>query len=334
MVFSTNKKNILMVLADGKLHSSTELTKKTNLSSSTIDTQIRYFAQLGLEFSTIGKQGYSLTHALQLLSKSQINKTLSQTASNLIATLEIHHSIDSSNSYLLKQAKNNATLANNRGKVCLTEYQTAGRGRNGRKWVSPFASNISLSVLWTFKTGYSTIYGLSLVVGVIVIQALNDCGIFEVNLKWPNDIYWRQKKLAGILIEASGGTKNSCNVVIGLGLNFYLPKKQAKSITQDWTDLTHIAPDNSSKIRNKLVAILLNYLLPTLANFNADTLTYYLNKWRQYDYLKGQQATLYTKQQAFTGVVTGINNQGELLLQNKQGEIKAFASGEVSSQNL
>jgi BirA family biotin operon repressor/biotin-[acetyl-CoA-carboxylase] ligase len=187
-----------------------------------------------------------------------------------------------------------------------------------------------LSILWCFQSGPASINGLSLAIGVAVIRALNDCGINDVGLKWPNDILWKGKKLAGILIEVSGESTGPSNVVIGLGLNFYISNKQAKTITQDWADLTQIMADNPAKIRNKLAASLLNYLMPTIANFEKDTLTMYLELWRKHDCMKGKKADIYMGEQKFTGVVDGIDNNGLLLLTDKQKVIKKFASGEVS----
>jgi BirA family biotin operon repressor/biotin-[acetyl-CoA-carboxylase] ligase len=221
-------------------------------------------------------------------------------------------------------------ITNNSGFVCLAEYQTAGRGRRGRDWVSPFGSNIYLSILWNFQNGAASINGLSLAIGVAVIRALNDLGIDNIGLKWPNDIYWQGKKLAGILIEISGESSGPCHAVIGLGLNFYIPKEQGKSIAQDWVDLNHIISDNSARIRNKLAAVLLNHLMPTIADFEHQTLNAYLDEWRKYDCMQDKEVDIYMGQKVFSGTIKGINNEGLLLLSDHRGELKTFASGEVS----
>ena len=88
--------------------------------------------------------------------------------------------------------------------------------------------------------------------------------------------------------------------------------------------------DNSAKIRNKLAAELLNQLMPIIANFEDDTLESYLDEWRSYDCMKGNEVDIFMGPNVFTGIIEGIDNNGMLLLAQEQGTIKAFASGEVS----
>jgi len=323
---SENQKKIVNILADGQLHSGTELAAKMGVSRSAICKQLKYLTELGLEFSAVTGKGYRLKTPLQLLSNIEIEKYLSSTTESLISELEIHDSINSTNSYLVDLSHQSKKT----GIVCFAEHQTAGKGRRGREWVSPFGSNIYLSILWQFQNGPASISGLSLAVGVAVIRALKDCGVEGVGLKWPNDIYWQQKKLAGILIEVSGETNGPCSAVIGLGLNFYLPKDKAKSITQDWVDLSQMITDNSVNLRNELAAALLNHLMPIIADFEQQGLEDYIDEWRSYDCMKDKDVQIFMGEKTFTGVVAGIDNNGLLLLADEFGQVKAFASGEVS----
>jgi len=326
VIFSENQKKIITILADGQFHSGTELAEVIGMSRSAICKQLKHLAELGLEFSAISGKGYCLENALQLLSNEAIDKNLTSAAKSLISTLEIHQSIDSTNNYLVEMAQQSKKT----GVVCFAEYQTAGKGRRGREWVSPFGSNIYLSILWQFQNGPASISGLSLAVGVAVIRALNDCGIKGVGLKWPNDIFWQEKKLAGILIEVSGESNGPCSAVVGLGLNFYIPKDKAKAITQDWVDLSQILSKNSFDLRNKLASALLNQLMPMIANFEQDTLTSYIEEWRQYDCMKNKAVQIFMGKHVYSGTVDGIDDDGLLLLADQQGQVKAFASGEVS----
>ncbi|NOR71783.1 MAG: bifunctional biotin--[acetyl-CoA-carboxylase] ligase/biotin operon repressor BirA [Methylomarinum sp.] len=326
MLISSSQKKILNRLADGQFHSGTELAKSIGISRSAVCKQLNNLTELGIAFSAVSGKGYRLEFPIQLLSEAEIMPSLNTNVAALISELEIHDCINSTNSYLVDKSH----ACQQSGVVCFSEHQTSGKGRRGREWVSPFGSNIYLSILWQFQNGPASISGLSLAVGVAVIRALNDCGIDDVGLKWPNDIYWKERKLAGILIEVSGETEGPCNAVIGLGLNCYLPEEKAKSITQDWVDLNQILNDNSAKIRNKLAATLLNHSIPTIANFEQDTLSHYIDAWRSYDCMKGKDVNIYMGSNVFSGRVEGIDNNGLLLLADEQGQVKAFASGEVS----
>ncbi len=162
-----------------------------------------------------------------------------------------------------------------------------------------------------------------------VIRALKQHQINDIGLKWPNDIYSQGKKLGGILVEVSGETDGPCSVVIGLGLNLFLPETEAESITQAWTDLTKITGQNQL-FRNKLAGILLNHLLPVIAEYEGVGIKTYLDEWRSYDCLIGKSATLFIGQQQFEGTVQGIDDNGMLLIERTDGSVQTFASGEVS----
>ena len=326
MLISEKQKNILSLLADGEFHSGTELAEVLGVSRSAICKHLKVLPELGLQHSAVSGKGYRLDRPLELLAHTEIKAILSEQNKVLISALEIHDTIHSTNSYLVERSQNSAPS----GLVCFAEHQTAGKGRRGRQWVSPYGSNIYLSILWRFQQGgIAGTAGLSLAIGVAVIRALKEHDIHDVGLKWPNDIYSQGKKLGGILIEVSGEADGPCAAVIGLGLNLFLPESQGQSITQAWTDLARILGVNPV-IRNKLAGSVLNHLLSITNEFETAGIKAYLDEWRSYDCLKGQQATLFIGQQQIEGVVGGVDDNGLLLIKRPDGVIQAFASGEVS----
>lgn len=263
-----------------------------------------------------------MVHNDSLLDIQEINVELSKLANTLISDFVIFPFIDSTNTYLMTVAQTNAKS----GSVCFAETQTAGKGRRGRQWISPQGQNIYGSFLWRFDNAQA-LNGLSLAIGVGVIRALNKLGIFNVNLKWPNDIYSDGKKLGGILIEVTTHSDNRVSAVIGLGLNVNLPKKM-KEITQAYTDLNTITDIKLN--RNQFVAQLLNSLLPIAATFEKQGFSAYLNEWREQDCLLGKCVNLFVGSQKINGIVQGIDENGFLKLQHEDGTIQIFASGEVS----
>ncbi|MGZ5601657.1 MAG: bifunctional biotin--[acetyl-CoA-carboxylase] ligase/biotin operon repressor BirA [Methylobacter sp.] len=325
MNISDKQKRILNLLADGEFHSGTELADTIGISRSAIWKQLNGLAELGLQHSAVSGKGYRLDNPLELLDASKINEVVTDQVSALISLFEIHDQIDSTNRYLVERSQNNGLS----GSVCFAEYQTAGKGRRGRQWVSPYGSNIYLSILWRFQQGPAAISGLSLAIGVAVIRALKQYQISDIGLKWPNDIYNQGKKLGGILVEVSGETDGPCSAVIGLGLNLFLPETQAEGITQAWTDLTKIT-GQSQLSRNQLSGILLNHLLPVIAEYESVGIQAYLDEWRSYDCLSGKSATLFIGQQQFEGIVQGIDDSGMLLIKRPDGNVQTFASGDVS----
>ena len=323
---SNVRKQLLSLLADGQFHSGTALSHALSVSRSAVWKQLQSLEAWGLEVVAVSGKGYKLQQPMQLLDSGQIHAALTPKVAALLQGLEIHDVLTSTNSYLLDFARQQSASA----WVCLAEYQTAGKGRRGRTWVSPFGHNIYMSLLWRFQDGPAAISGLSLAIGVAVVRALRQAGITEAGLKWPNDIYWRGRKLAGILIEVSGESSGPCHAVIGLGLNLYLPPVQAEIIEQAWVDLQQILGGQIGLERNCWVALLLNEIVPVVAEYQTRKLSEFVNEWRYYDCLAGQSVNIFMGEQVFTGIVCGVDDQGLLLLEDEAGNLRTFASGEVS----
>jgi BirA family transcriptional regulator, biotin operon repressor / biotin---[acetyl-CoA-carboxylase] ligase len=328
LLISNKQRVILTLLADGQFHSGTALAKTLNISRSAVWKQLNSLPDLGLHHAAVNGKGYRLERPLELLDENKVLAAIDKQTYALISSFEIHDQIPSTNTYLVERALENAPS----GAICFAEQQTSGKGRRGRHWVSPFGSNIYLSILWRFQASPMAISGLSLAIGVAVIRALKYHYGDIFHLKWPNDIYFEDKKLGGILVEVSGESDGPCAVVIGLGLNIYLPETEAAEITQQWTDLTQITGQQQLN-RNALAATLLNQLLLVIVEFEVCGIAAYLDEWRKYDCLKDKPATLFLGQHSYEGIVKGIDGQGLLLLTRPDGSAQAFASGEVSFSN-
>jgi BirA family biotin operon repressor/biotin-[acetyl-CoA-carboxylase] ligase len=326
LLISDRQKTIIKLLADGEFHSGTELAEGLGVSRSAIWKQLNGLISLGLSYTGVSGKGYRLNAPLELLTEEQIYQALNDQAKTLIDLFEIHDQINSTNTYLMGCARNNAPS----GFICLAESQSNGKGRRGRDWVSPYGSNIYMSILWRFKqNGLASISGLSLAVGVAIVRALRQHQIGDIELKWPNDIYYEGKKLGGILVEASGESDGPCAIVIGLGVNFFLPETGAKNITQPWTDLTKITGQNRLP-RNQITATMLNLLLPLIAGYEKDGIQAYIDEWRSYDCLKQKPATLHIGKHRVDGIVEGVDKNGMLIMKHSDGTLQTFASGEVS----
>jgi BirA family biotin operon repressor/biotin-[acetyl-CoA-carboxylase] ligase len=200
--------------------------------------------------------------------------------------------------------------------------------------VSPFGQNIYLSILWRYQEGPAALAGLSLALGVAVAKTLQQLGVTEIGLKWPNDIFRQQRKLGGILVEVSGESSGPCYAVIGLGLNFCLTAKHADSIDQPWTDIVTALGEDVYLRRNELVALLLNQLLPLVAEYEAGSIQKYATEWRSYDCMLGSMVDIFIGQQCFKGRLSGIDDEGLLLLETSDGKLRSFASGEVSFRSV
>ncbi len=320
-----NRYPLIQSLADGKFHSGERLAQQLGISRAAIWKQIKGLReQWGVEIHAVTGRGYRLPHPLELLQQEEILKRLPQKTKSILSGLEIHGSIDSTNEYLMQQAADEAST----GQVCLAERQTAGRGRRGRKWVSPYGSNIYLSILWQFSLAPMELSGLSLAIGLAIVRTLNQLGIKQVGLKWPNDILWQEQKLAGLLLEVTGESEGPSQVVLGIGLNTRLSDQQAGGIDQPWVDLASI-PGGENIGRNQLAAELIHQLINALECFETQGLLPLLNEWRQQDLYHNKIVALRMGNRTIVGRHVGIDKNGALLLSHA-GEIKAYFAGEVS----
>ena len=323
MQFPIHCKTLLSLLADGHFHSGTGLARSLGLSRSAVWGMIHDLQARGLAFSAVPGKGYRLAKPLELLDGDTILASLSETARQRILGLEIHDELDSTNTFLMSQAASGRPS----GTVCLAESQTAGRGRIGRAWQSPYGGAICLSLLWRFEE-HGSVAGLSLAVGVAIHRALRRAGIKGIGLKWPNDLLCEDRKLGGILLEVVGEAHGRCAVVVGIGLNVQLPSGPAKAIDQAWTDLSQIIGGKPPS-RNQLVAYLLEELLDLLAHYPTRGLSAYLDEWRQWHCMGGRKAVLHVGDKTIEGVVAGVSEAGLLLLDCGEAGLKEFASGDV-----
>jgi len=311
-------KQLLTYLADGQFHSGEELGEAMGVSRAAVWKQLKKLDELEIPFSSVKGKGYRLHDPIELLDEAHIRAGLSQR----LDLLELLLDVDSTNTYLFDRASDHM------GKryAVFAEKQSSGRGRRGRQWVSPFGRNLYMSLLVSFSGGMSALEGLSLTVGVAVERALVRLGIQGVGLKWPNDIYADGRKLAGILLEVTGEYNSHCQVVIGIGMNLSMSKDEARDIDQPWVDLRSLKPDLS---RNDVAAVLLDELLNCVDEFQKEGFAPMQQYWSERDIYHGQEVTVSSPSQSITGVVSGVNRKGELMLRTSRG-MEVITAGELS----
>ncbi len=315
---------LLSLLADGRFHSGAALGDALGVTRSAVWKAVQVCAEHGIDIHSVRGKGYRLVQELDLLRQDRIVSQIDPNVRPLLYDLEIHNELDSTSKYLLRAAAGGAAT----GTACLAESQTGGRGRRGRTWVSPFGANIYLSVLWRFTQGPAALSGLSLAVGVAVLEAVQALGIDGCGLKWPNDVLWNGRKLAGVLLDLSAEASGPSTVVVGVGLNVRMPDSAATTIDQPWVDLYSLLPAGLLP-RNHIAAQLLGRVLAALSEFERDGLAPFQSRWARWDCLAGRSVMLQLPTQNIAGRAQGIDASGALLLET-EGQVRAYAAGEVS----
>lgn len=212
----------------------------------------------------------------------------------------------------------------------MAEQQSAGRGRLNRSWFSPFAANIYLSFSQYVNKDISELSGLSLIMGYAIVQALKDHGIEkDISIKWPNDILWQGKKLAGILMETRAECHGPMQIIIGIGLNVNMNTPIDNTINQPWTSIHHILGNYQD--RNPLVASLINHVIKNLEEFDQQGFTAdFIKRLQTYDHFYGKKITLTLGEESVSGIACGVNHLGHILLQHSDDRITAYSSADIS----
>ncbi|MES0229605.1 bifunctional biotin--[acetyl-CoA-carboxylase] ligase/biotin operon repressor BirA [Citrobacter braakii] len=306
---------LISLLSDGEFHSGEQLGEKLGMSRAAINKHVQTLRDWGVDVFTVPGKGYSLPEPIQLLDSSLI---YSQLDGGNITVLPV---IDSTNQYLMDRIGQLES-----GDACVAEYQQAGRGRRGRKWFSPFGANLYLSMFWRLEQGPAAAIGLSLVIGIVMAEVLRDLGADKVRVKWPNDLYLLDRKLAGILVELTGKTGDAAQIVIGAGINMSMRRVEENVVNQGWINLQEAGITID---RNTLAARLIRELRAALVLFEHEGLAPYLPRWRVLDNFIDRPVKLIIGDKEIFGVSRGIDAQGALLLE-QNGVIKPWMGGEIS----
>lgn len=309
---------LLKLLKDGRFHSGEALGAALGVSRSAVWKQLQHLeAELNLPIHKVRGKGYQLASPLVFLSTEDI----ALHAPSLAWPVHISDSIDSTNAEALRLVDAGCAAPF----LVLAEQQTAGRGRRGRKWVSPFAQNVYYSLVLRIEAGLRQLEGLSLVVGLAVMQALRESGVRGAGLKWPNDVLVGQKKIAGILLELVGDPADICHVVLGIGINVNM--QRADEVDQQWTSVqleTGFPVD-----RNALVAQLGLQLQGYLDQHRKGGFVALQEEWEQNHAWQGRPVSLIAGVNQVDGVVLGVDRQGALRL-DVDGVEKIYSGGELS----
>ncbi|MCH9755824.1 MAG: biotin--[acetyl-CoA-carboxylase] ligase [Gammaproteobacteria bacterium] len=319
--FTPLQQQLLNILSDGACHSGQHLGDKLNISRTAIWKHIEKLETLGLIIERVLKRGYRLKKPFIPLSEKSIRESFH---SPFIPSLNLHvfASIDSTNRFLKTQPYTQGVTC------CVSETQTKGRGRFGRHWHSPFGENIYCSVSLRIDGDPSLLSGLSLVVSLAMHTVLQKHSHQSIAIKWPNDLLWNDKKLAGTLIEMTAEGNNSTDIIIGIGLNINSVTSPQKNIDKPWCSLSEITQQVFD--RNTLISELLSTLIEYLHEFKQKGFIAFQKSWNALDYLKNRTFTISQPTGSITGKGCGVNNAGYLQLKDQTGVLHTLSSGDTT----
>ena len=313
---------LIQTLADGAFHSGASLGLQLGVTRTLIGRKVEILRGMGIEIHSVTGKGYRLPGALNLLSVARLLELLGRDKRLWAGHIDLLLSTDSTNADAMRKGQEGESHY-----LVLAEHQANGRGRRGKAWVSPLGANISLSMLWTFKSRMAALEGLSLAVAILVVDALRECGYEGMGVKWPNDILLNSCKLAGILIEISGEAEGPCKVVIGIGINVKMPHSSGAAIDQAFTDLA--SNFESTPDRGRIVAELVKGLTAGLAVFAKHGFAAFQPRWSDIDVYRGRDVEISSGTTRRVGRVLGVSETGALLLETEAG-VAHIGGGELT----
>ncbi len=312
---------VLRLLEDGEFHSGEDVGRVLGISRESVSNALERIEDHGLAIERIRGRGYRLKGPVQWLDAGRIAAAMGASARRY--ALEVVDRTGSTNDDLLARAEQGAPS----GLARVAELQVHGRGRRGRRWHTGLGGALTFSVLWRFAQGAGFLSGLSLAVGVALLRVVQRYGAAEAMLKWPNDLLWRHRKLAGVLIELSGEVMGPTAAVIGIGLNARLPQSVVDEIDQPVVDLASIGVEFD---RNALLGECLVELGSVLTRFSERGFAPFAQEWnRAHAYHDKMVRLRMPDGSAQEGRVAGVAEDGALVLKVRSGT-RRFYGGELT----
>lgn len=314
--------DLIPLLADGQFHSGLDLGKRLGISRSAVWKRVSALKEVGISVDAVQGKGYRIPGGLDLLAAGVVQAALAANAQAAGLRVEVRDVVDSTNTLALEGLR----AGKGRGQVYLAEFQTAGRGRRGKEWLSPYARNIYCSLVWTLEQGIAAAQGLSLAIGVALCSALRGMGVQGAGVKWPNDVQVNGSKICGVLVEVAGDIDGACALVIGFGVNVDMERVDASAIGQPWTDLRS---QGCRQPRNEIAARCIRAVAEALHAYEQRGLANVLAAWPAHDVLTGRVVSVHIGERITSGLVRGIDRSGGLVVE-VDGEARVFHAGEVS----
>ena len=310
---------VVRALADGRSRGRDTLARECGIDGTALDEALDRLDGLGV--ALLVKQGaISLPRPVDLLEAGRIRRAVRRLGPEGV---HVRFAVDSTNSVLARRLREGTRVP----ELCAAEIQTAGKGRLGRRWVSGLGQSLVLSVSWRFDAPADGLSGLSLAVGVALVEALAAGGFGGVMLKWPNDLLVDERKLAGILVEVSRSGSGSAACVAGVGFNLDLAPVDSGRIDQPWTDFAR--GFGRVPVRSTLAAQAANALLDAFEQYRDHGLEPFAARWRERDALHGRRVRVLSGGAPIDGTARGIDGDGALLVEHSAGVVRC-GSGEVS----
>lgn len=317
----TTKNNVLLALLDCKDHlSGGELAEKLGVSRNAVWKSVKALQAEGFDIKAVPNRGYFLNSSVSVLNETVIRKYLPKGDNRKIF---IFDSIDSTNNY----AKYLAASGAENGALVTAETQTAGKGRMGRSFYSPSGGSIYMSVVLRPQTDMESSQLITSCITVATAEAIDRVCSTDVKIKWVNDLFLGEKKICGILTEASLNFENGRldYAVAGIGINL---KSVKNSFSQQLSEIATSIEDETGNIpdRCRLIAEILKNIDLYMSNMEKRN---FLNEYRRRSFILGKRIAVSKFNSERMATAIGISDNAGLIVRYDDGNEETLHSGEA-----
>ncbi|MDB6113541.1 MAG: birA 1 [Lacunisphaera sp.] len=313
-----------LLAGDSAPVSGARLARMLGISRVAVWMQLQKLTRQGFEFEALRSRGYRLRATPPQLHPGLVQAYLG--GRPRLPQLVCLDTVDSTNSEAERHLAANCAVP----LVILARAQTQGRGRRGRTWHSPAAGNLYSTFVFRPKLEPARMQDFTLWMGLNICELIANFCKIEPGLKWPNDLFIKDRKIGGMLTEARIDADQIRDLVFGLGLN--LNGKTADLPRELQRTATSVADATGAPVDlNRFAAALIGRVLTAYGQFiEGGYRDKFAALWRQYDVLRGRTVTVVQGVRTVAGQATGIDDEGSLIVRLNSGKTERFRAGEVT----
>lgn len=310
----------------GECISGAKIASELGVSRNAVWKAVKILCEEGYSIESVSNKGYIMNIDKEIISSSSVAKFLSNPQN---FDIEVIKSVTSTNTVLKEEAAN----GEKEGKVLIALEQTMGKGRMGRTFFSPSDTGIYMSILLRPAFNASDSLFITTAAAVAVAKAIEDIAPVEAKIKWVNDIYCDNKKVCGILTEASINVETAGLewAVLGIGINITKPKNDFPDDIKNIAASIFDESDYNGQVKSKLAAGVINYFWEYYENIQEKL---FMEEYRNRSCVIGKEIRIIERDKQVKAKAIDIDNEARLIVELEDGTIKKLSSGEISIRTI
>ncbi len=320
------KDRVLDILKENKNYvSGQSMCEQLDVSRTAVWKAVHRLRAEGYSIESVNNKGYKLNTKLEVYNEKELKDALKS-----IKCLDVHYKkvVDSTNIWAKEIAKDErVSLA-----LCITDKQTSGRGRLGRRWMSSGNSGVWMSLMMRPHISVDRAAMITLIAALAVAEVIREHVSLKVDIKWPNDVLYKGRKLCGILTEMHSDMDGIRSLICGIGINV-----NTESFPVDISDIaTSIYMETGKKYRrSSLIVPIIERMLIYIKQLESEAdFSLFRERYENLLINKGREVQIVNSQEHYNGMAWGINSLGELIVDKDSGERVYIRSGEVSVRGV